>query len=48
MTPEQREILQRAIGIIEAISCVAGNDAGDALCNAVEMIDSVLEKDKAT
>ena len=48
MTAEQIEILQRAIGIIEAISYVAGNDAGDALCNAVEMLDSILEEDKAT
>ena len=46
MTAEQREILQRAIGIIEAISYVAGVDAGDALSNAVEMLDSILEEDK--
>ena len=47
MTAEQREILQRAIGIIEGVSCVVGRGAGDALCNAVEMLDSILEEDKA-
>ena len=47
MTAEQRELLQRAIGIIEAICYVAGSNISDALCNAVEMLDSILEEDKA-
>ena len=47
MTPEQREVLQRAIGIIEAISFVEKSGASDALCNAVELLDSILEDEKA-
>lgn len=47
MTAVQREILQRAIGIIEGVSCVLDSGAGGELYNAVEMLDSILEKDKA-
>ena len=48
MQQENREILQRAAGILEGVS-VSGNlsiDMAQILINASEMIDTVLRKEK--
>jgi hypothetical protein len=47
MTPEQREKIQRAIGMIEGITYYVEDIDSDALCNAIELLDSILEDDKA-
>ena len=45
MTQEQRETMQRAVGIIEGICFVVNKDASDALACAVDMLDALLGKD---
>ena len=45
MTQENRETMQRAIGIIEGASYGASERIQDALVTATEMIDSVLNSD---
>ena len=49
MTRNNRETLQRALGIIEGASYSANEKVQDALVTAVEMIDSVLnDKEEET
>ena len=45
MTPENRETMQRAIGIIEGASWGANARVQDALAVAVEMLDGVLKEE---
>ena len=42
MTLNNRETMQRAIGIIEGASYSVGSRAQDALITACEMLDSIL------
>lgn len=42
MKPDNRETMQRAIGIIEGASYGAGTRVQDALITAVEMLDAIL------
>lgn len=46
MTQNNRETLQRAIGIIEGISYAAGSRVQDALAIACDMLDSVLKDEE--
>jgi len=46
MTQEQRETIQRAIGMIEGLSFVVKSPISDALACATDILDSVLEKEK--
>lgn len=43
MKKNNRELLQRAGGIIEGLAYAVEDKQGEALINAVEMIDMVLE-----
>ncbi|MBO4979443.1 MAG: hypothetical protein J6D16_03455 [Clostridia bacterium] len=45
MKPENREMIQRAIGIIEGASWGANARVQDALAVAVEMLDGVLKEE---
>lgn len=45
MTQENREILQRAAGIVEGVSFVLGKAEQEALVIALELIDKVLESE---
>lgn len=45
MTQENREKMQRAIGIIEGVSWLLETNTQDALCAAVEILDEVLESE---
>ena len=47
MTREQREILNRAVGILEGVSASSDLSAGmaDTILNAAEMIDIALRED---
>ena len=45
MTKENRETMQRAIGIIEGISYSASAKVQDVLMLAVELFDEVLKKE---
>jgi hypothetical protein len=45
MKPENRETMQRAIGIVEGASWSANARVQDALSVAVEMLDGVLKKE---
>jgi hypothetical protein len=46
MTQNNRETLQRAIGIIEGISYAASTRVQDALAIACDMLDSVLKDEE--
>ena len=46
MTRNNRENLQRAIGIIEGISYSAGTRVQDALCTACEILDDILRDEE--
>lgn len=47
MTPENRETIQRAIGIIEGVAFTSTEATQEALFAATEMLDSVLnDKEK--
>lgn len=46
MTAENRETLQRALGIIEGASYGASSKVQDALATACEMIDCVLREEE--
>ena len=46
MTLENRETMQRAIGIIEGVASVADTKVGEILICAVEMLDSILESEE--
>lgn len=46
MTRENRETMQRAIGIIEGASYGANSSVQDALCTALEMLDEVLKDEE--
>jgi hypothetical protein len=46
MTQENRETMQRAIGIIEGASYGASSRMQDALLCACEMLDSVLNDEE--
>lgn len=45
MKPENRETMQRAIGIVEGASWGANARVQDALAVAVEMLDGVLKEE---
>jgi hypothetical protein len=45
MTRENRESMQRAIGIIEGISWAANSKVQDALSVACEILDEVLKNE---
>lgn len=45
MTPDNRETMQRALGILEGVYFGAPERVRDAICTAVEMIDTVLSKE---
>ena len=45
MTQENREILQRAVGIVEGVSFVLDKAEQEALAIALELIDKVLESE---
>lgn len=42
MTINQKETIQRAVGIIEGVSYFVNEKASEALVTAVEMLDGVL------
>lgn len=44
MTNNDREALQRAVGIIEGVAYFTVEKACDALSEAIELIESVLEE----
>ncbi len=46
MTQKNRENMQRAIGIIEGISWAMEQNAQDALCVAVEILDEVMKSEE--
>lgn len=46
MTAENRETLQRALGILEGASYGASERVQNAIYGAVEMIDIVLDKEE--
>ena len=46
MTHENRETLQRALGIIEGISYCVSAEAQDGLATATEMIVFVLQEEE--
>ena len=46
MTDEQREMLQRTVGIIEGIAYSVGKDKRDALWDAWEILNNILDDDK--
>ena len=46
MTQNNRETMQRAIGIIEGASYGANSRVQDALITAVEMLDEVLKDEE--
>ena len=43
LTVKEREIVQRALGIIEGVACCVPADATSMLITALEMIDSVVD-----
>lgn len=45
MTQENRESLQRAAGIVDAVSFILGKAEQEALVIALELIDKVLESE---
>ena len=45
MTQENRETMQRAMGIIEGVSFGASDSVQNALALATELIDSVLNSE---
>ncbi len=45
MTLKNREAMNRAIGIIEGASYGASEKVQNALCNALEILESVLEEE---
>ena len=46
MTAEQREMLQRTVGIIEGIAYSVGEGKRDALWDAWEILNNILDDDK--
>lgn len=46
MKSENRETVQRAIGVICGIAYVSNTTTSDALMDAVEMLDCVLKKEQ--
>ena len=45
MTQENRETMQRALGIIDGVSLVAPKEMRFALGTAVEMLDAVMKSE---
>lgn len=43
MTKTQKEMMERAIGVIEGIALVANKDVREALYVAIEMLDEVSD-----
>jgi|GEM_PF-5471060 len=43
MTKKQKELMERAIGVIEGIALVATKDVREALYVAIEMLDEVSD-----
>ena len=48
MNAKDREIIHRALGLIEGVAYKLDEDASDALAIAVEMIDTVISKERPT
>ena len=46
MTKKQKELMERAIGVIEGIALVANKDIREALYIAIEMLDEVSDGNK--
>lgn len=46
MTVKNRTTMERAIGIIEGVSFAVDNNLSEALCNALEMLESVLRDEE--
>lgn len=46
MTAENREAVQRALGVLEGAAYGASQRVQDALYNAIETIDAVLAKEE--
>ena len=46
MTQNNRESIQRAVGIIEGVSFVVSEKVQDALVVVIEILDAVLEKEE--
>ena len=46
MTQENRETMQRAIGIIDGVSWAVSENVQEALVNAMEMLEAVLKSDE--
>ena len=45
MTQKNREVMERAIGIVEGLAWVAEEKTGKALVDVIEMLDSVMESE---
>lgn len=48
MTIKDKETMQRALGVIEGVTCGLSGAAASMLITAVEMIDSVLNSEENT
>lgn len=48
MTIQDKETIQRALGIIEGAICVAPKSVRNMLATAVEMIDEAVSKEEPT
>jgi hypothetical protein len=46
MTIKDKEAIQRMLGRIEGIAFLLDHDYGDAILDALEVIDSILDKEK--
>jgi hypothetical protein len=46
MTQENRELMERAIGIVEGVAWVSGDKESEALMAACEMFDSVMKSEE--
>lgn len=48
MTGQDKETIQRALGIIEGAICISPKTVRDSIATAVEMIDEVMNKEEPT
>lgn len=48
MTNQDKEAVQRALGIIEGANCISPKTVRDVIATAVEMIDEVMNKEEPT
>ena len=45
MTPESRDALVRAIGLLEGLSYAAPDNIGEGICEAIESLLSIFRKE---